>query len=100
MKLFFSLFISVAMAREIIVISYNEHQYKADYVKNLLQKNLHIPPTLISQKKQTVPCRPYKEAFLHICFDQEGEMIIPVVNRQALGHTFNIFQANQKDKNE
>ena len=97
MKLFFSIFLLLIIvlnlnAREIIVISFNRNKVKADEINKLLTEKFDIPETLITIKKQNKGCHKIKDAILQICINEEGNLTFPVIKKDIVKHTFNVFR--------
>lgn len=91
MKLFFRIGLPLLLvcsleshSREIVLISFNKHREKAESVKRIIQREIHIPNSLITLQQTKFPCRKNKNAIMHICLNQDAEMHFPQVRKEVI----------------
>ena len=98
MKLFFKffVFVQVLSARDIIVITYDKQEKKAQSIERSLQKNLQIPRRLIRRRWQKRPCRKRKNPILQICLRNDGGFSFPDFNQEVLFRSFRVFYKEKK----
>ncbi len=99
MKSLFNLFfLSLSLnlqARDIVLITYKEYPEKAKLIQTLLEREIHIPSSLIKQSAREIPCQADREAAFHICVDGSGEMIILKRDEELAREAFSIFTQDQ-----
>ncbi len=84
-------------ARPVIIITYSNHQKRAEFAKTVLKKRLKIPDVLItiSKKSHLKSCKKIKEAILQICFMPNGEIKFPTIKKAELNHAFLVFRQHK-----
>lgn len=105
MKFLFKIFILFSfsfslLARDIILVSYNEDIEQAELIRKILIERIHIPNSLIRLSRLENPCATDKQAAFHICVDASGEMIVLKRDDELARDAFSIFQKGYEDKGE
>ena len=99
MLLLFLISISpVGSCRDLIIITYQEQEQRANLIGRIIHDDFQIPSSLFTLRKVEAPCVPIKEAILHICFDDEGGMHVPVVRQETLIHAFAVFRKKSAEE--
>ena len=95
MKLIFNIFIIIFhanayCARDIILISYDNHYIEAKKIKKIIQQKLVIPRELVTLSKAKRPCQPDRDTIMHICLKKK-QMEIIHINDEVIKESFNFF---------
>ena len=72
-----------AVAKPIVLLTFNDAKEKAIQTRKILIENLNIPEFLIEEKKSTTPCEP-QPSLLQICVDDK-ENVVVVKNAETTG---------------
>lgn len=88
-----------------ILVTYNEHEETAKWIKTVLSgPNINTPETLVELKKVDRPCEKHEERMVQICVNDKGSFELVQVDRadvrKAFGHLVSENEVDDPAANE
>lgn len=80
-----------AFARDIIVISYNQHFEKAQMIQKILEEQIGVPTKLIRLQRQVDACAKRQFPIVQLCVDENEEMQFVVFEDEVVLNSFQIL---------
>lgn len=84
-------FIPLSFARDIVVISYDQHFEKAQMIQRILEEEIGVPAKLIRLHRQVDACAKRQFPIVQLCVDENEEMQFVVFEDDVVLNSFQIL---------
>lgn len=86
----FASFTQTVMAQDhSILITYDEHERMAQWMKTVMSgPNINAPESIVEVKQMKNPCTPQKERLMHFCIDSDESFKIIVLQNEQVKEAF------------
>jgi len=89
----------IANSRDVILIENRASRDEGQMLKKILIQKFNMPSELITLKNINAICETKTDAIIHLCLQENGELIVYKMNRFVVQNSFGVF-LNKKEINE